>query len=867
MEKSIYRYILSHTKRDQIALILLTLASMPTVYYSLEVPKLIINNALGGNNVPAQIFGFDATQIGYLWFLSCVFLLLVIVNGGLKYIINVYRGVLGERMLRRFRYMLFNRVLRFPIAHFKNVSSSEIIPMITAETRPLGGFIGDSIALPVFQGGLLITYLFFIFKQDLWLGLAAIALYPPQMWIIPKLQQRVNLLAKRRTLQARKLADHIGESVAGISDIHSHHTSVYERAKISKRLGTMYGIRFEIYKRKFFIKFLNNFLAVLTPFFFYAIGGYQVLQGNMSLGALVAVLAAYKDVSPPWKELLKFYQITQDIKVKYAQIIEQFDPPKMFDPKLLDEEPQEIKPLLGKITTNNLAYAEDEEARSIDAVSAELDIPKHTAIIGATSRDSDDFTRLLTRLIVPVAGEIQIDQQNTRTIPEAVLGRKMAYCDADSYVFNGTIADNLYYGLKHQAIAEWDGSLIEPPGRATFIKEALAAGNSTQDSATNWIDFQATGSLNREQFQSMLINVLGIVELDEELFKLGLNQVAKLDAHTGLNEKLLQLRTIVAQKVNTTKNAELVDGFHPDIYSNNLSVANNILFGSSLSDEFNPEMLPANTLINQLLTDQGLNEKFLTIGLKLAELMLDIFTDVDDDSELFEQFSFIKSDDFNDYERILKQVKNHGIDGLLNTDREWLKTLTYQLTPAQHRLGLINDEIKPLILSVRKALRKKLGDNNKKVIFFDVDKINPSLSIQDNIIFGRIVNNIARAETTICQIIIDAVNQLQLREQVVIFGLDYIVGNAGRRLTSTQRQQIIVARCLIKNPDILVINQALSALSPQQQKEILFKIIEYRKGKNIIWTLNDPDLQSHFDSTLTIHDGKLISHVDTKIAA
>ena len=268
MDKSIYRYILRHTKRDQIFLVLLTAASMPLVYYSLEIPKLIINKAIGGGAAAYQAFGISMTQIQYLLMLSGLFLAMVIINGGMKYVINVYRGVLGERMLRRFRYTLYVRILRFPLPHFKNVGAGEIIPMVTAETEPLGGFIGDSIALPVMQGGLLLTYLSFIFVQDFWLGIASIALYPPQIWLIPRLQHAVNQLSKERVQNVRKLSDRIGESVAGISDIHANDAGDYERADISQRLGVVFGIRNEIYRRKFFIKFLNNFLAQLTPFFF-----------------------------------------------------------------------------------------------------------------------------------------------------------------------------------------------------------------------------------------------------------------------------------------------------------------------------------------------------------------------------------------------------------------------------------------------------------------------------------------------------------------------------------------------------------------------------------------------------------------------
>ena len=105
------------------------------------------------------------------------------------------------------------------------MSAGEILPMIVAETEPVGGFIGDSFVVPIFQGGLLATYVLFIFMQDPWLGLAAIALWPPQMVLIPKLQRKINLLAKERVQTARQLSDRIGESIAGFSEIRGNDTT------------------------------------------------------------------------------------------------------------------------------------------------------------------------------------------------------------------------------------------------------------------------------------------------------------------------------------------------------------------------------------------------------------------------------------------------------------------------------------------------------------------------------------------------------------------------------------------------------------------------------------------------------------------
>src|SRR5438270_5583391 len=260
LEPTIYRFILRHSLSQQLALISFTLISFPFLYFSLDLPKTIINKAIGGKQFPQHLFGFDVGQVTYLLILCGLFLTLVFVNGGFKYYINTFKGRLGERMLRRFRYQLYHRMLRFPLSQFSKTSSAQIIPMITSECESLGGFIGDAFVTPAFQGGTLLTIIAFMFMQDPVLGAAAVALYPVQGYAIPKLQRKVNLLGKERVRTVRQVADKVGDSAAGIVEIYANDAVRLQLANFANFLGTIYDIRFEIYRRKFFVKFLNNFI-------------------------------------------------------------------------------------------------------------------------------------------------------------------------------------------------------------------------------------------------------------------------------------------------------------------------------------------------------------------------------------------------------------------------------------------------------------------------------------------------------------------------------------------------------------------------------------------------------------------------------
>jgi hypothetical protein len=117
---SLLRYVLQFSLPQQMLLILLTVASLPVYYASLDLPKQIVDRAIGGapTDFPKAVAlsGIELgsfSQVQYLAFLSGLFLLAVLVSGGLKYALNVYKGRLGEGTLRRLRAELLGRILRF----------------------------------------------------------------------------------------------------------------------------------------------------------------------------------------------------------------------------------------------------------------------------------------------------------------------------------------------------------------------------------------------------------------------------------------------------------------------------------------------------------------------------------------------------------------------------------------------------------------------------------------------------------------------------------------------------------------------------------------------------------------------------------
>src|SRR6516162_2670563 len=511
---SIYGYILRHSLREQIYLVVVTLLSFPFLYYSLDLPKLIVNRAISSKEYPQKFMGMEFNQIPYLIVLCSIFLALVLINGWFKLHINVRKGQVGERMLRRLRYQLYERVLRFPLSHFDRTATGQVIAMITGELEPVGGFIGDAFALPISQGGTLLTILVFMFVQDPILGAAAIAFFPLQGYLIPKMQRIIRRLARERVRKVRRLSDRIGETIAARAEIRANDGARYQLADISYRLGEIYDIRFEIYNRKFFVKFLNNLIGNLTPFFFYAVGGYFVIKGELSWGALYAVLAAYKELSSPWKELLDFYQNQQDVAIKYEQVVEQFQVPDMLDKRFLLDEPETVEPLHGEVTAANLGLLDSDGIQLLEAINLEFPIGTDVAVVGHSNSGRNLVPQLLARLVSPTSGRLVIGGIDINNVPLAVSGRHIGYVGPTTYLFSTSVRDNLLLGLRHRPnrMPEDDSSDAAPPARA--IEEARQSGNSDFDVAADWVDYRQAGAADAADLDRRIVEVLRLVDLD-----------------------------------------------------------------------------------------------------------------------------------------------------------------------------------------------------------------------------------------------------------------------------------------------------------------------------------------------------------------
>jgi ABC-type sugar transport system ATPase subunit len=325
-----------------------------------------------------------------------------------------------------------------------------------------------------------------------------------------------------------------------------------------------------------------------------------------------------------------------------------------------------------------------------------------------------------------------------------------------------------------------------------------------------------------------------------------------------LAARILEAREALKLRLVDPAIGSLVELFDREKYNDNMTVAENLMFGTPRVSTLAPDHLADNDYVRRVLQKTGLISPFLTIGRQSAAIMVDLFADVEPDSNLFEQFSFISADDLPDFKSLLTRTADGDLEHIEENDRRLLLSLPFKLIPARHRLGLLTDDLKLKLLDARRLFATGFGDGPPEVDFFDAEHYSESTSIQDNILFGRLAYGKPRAAAAVGALIGEIVERLELRRPIMELGLDYAVGIGGARLSGGQRQKLAIARSVLKHPDVLVLDEATAILDGPSQTAVMRNLLEEFKGRVLIWLVHRASLGKEFDHTVILERGRFM---------
>jgi ABC-type multidrug transport system fused ATPase/permease subunit len=290
---SVFRYVLATSGVHQLVLLALTVSVSLLEIVPLELQRRIVNDLI--KNRP------------YRWviILCAVYAGVVLVQGGTKLGLNVYRGWVGERAVRDLRRRI-HAVIEAPASSSPAAEAQGIaVSMIVAEVDPIGGFVGGSVSEPMLQGGILASVLAYLVHLDPWMALGALTLFVPQFFFVPLMQAAANRRAGVRIRILRQLG-------IDVIDQSNGHFRADEQ-----RIDRVFSLDMGIFRFKFTMNFLMNLCSHLQIVSALLIGGWWVYTDRLEIGGVVAFISGIGRLNDPWGDLVNYFRDLTVTQVKY----------------------------------------------------------------------------------------------------------------------------------------------------------------------------------------------------------------------------------------------------------------------------------------------------------------------------------------------------------------------------------------------------------------------------------------------------------------------------------------------------------------------------------------------------------------------
>ncbi len=356
-----------------------------------------------------------------------------------------------------------------------------------------------------------------------------------------------------------------------------------------------------------------------------------------------------------------------------------------------------------------------------------------------------------------------------------------------------------------------------------------------------------------------VMRVLNAVGLSDDMYHLGLYAVITPEQHPELTQRLIEARHSVRTQLANVATGTLFEPFDQRTYCAHASIAENLLFGEPVSEAFAVGRLAEDRYVMSVIKRAGLLPDLLKIGCVAATAVLKAHAAGTGIPEDYEGRALAHADELALLRALPERVAAAGAKTLSKAECQLLVSMALKVVASRHSFCSIGEHVQSRIVHARKRFIRDLPKRLRQhIAFFDPDAYNPALTIQDNLLFGRLAEERPNAVKRIGPVLNAVISQSNLREQITQAGLDYHVGVNSARLKPSQRQQLAIARALLKHPDVFVACRATTELDASVEQYVVKNVRHELRGRCIVWVFDHLHLAQNFDCVLGLSGGRVL---------
>ena len=465
----------------------------------------------------------------------------------LKVKINIMTKI-GQGIVHDLRTDLFTHVLKLPFSYFDSRPHGKIQVRIVNYVNNLSDVLSNGLVNTVTDLCSLIFIIIFMFTINLPLTLVVLCGLPVFIAYVFILKKHQRKAWRVQSNKQSNLNAYISESINGIRVTQSfvreeENIRIFDNLSASYRKAWMHAVTVSFLMGPFvqLISTATNVAALV-------LGVRWIMTGfsGVTVGTLVAFTAYISRFWQPITTLADFINNLLTAVSYVERIFETIDEPV----KITDREGAAVlPPVTGKVEYKNVCFSYDEGQRVLDDINFVVEPGESVAIVGPTGAGKSTIVNLLSRFYNPESGQVLVDGHDLQDVTIRSLRTQMGVMMQDSFIFKGTIMDNIRYGNMEAS----DEQVMQAARTVCAHDFIMQLENGYQTEVNERGTRLSVGQRQLISFARALLADPRILILDEATSSI--DTETELLLQRGLN-KLLKGRTsfIIAHRLSTIKN-------------------------------------------------------------------------------------------------------------------------------------------------------------------------------------------------------------------------------------------------------------------------------------------------------------------------
>jgi len=388
--------------------------------------------------------GINQSDLSVVYMMGAVLLGIRFISWGLSWMHTRWINFTGQRILFDLRQSLFNHLQTLSFRFFDGRPAGKIMSRITNDTNAIGELINGGLITIVMEGTHLLGIIIILFWMDWQLALLSFIMLPLLYIIVGRLRPRIESTWKRSRSTMSAINGNLNETIQGMRTIQAFSRQSVNNEKFNAINLRNKGAFMQAIKLESTVYPLVEFVGMLGTCIVVVYGASLVLSSALTLGYLMAFINYLWRFWGPLSALSKVYSQLLSAMASADRIFEILDT----EPEVVNhKDALELQEIRGEVKFEHVSFRyEANKPDVLHDVSFAIKPGQRVALVGPTGAGKSTIVNLLMRFYDATSGTVRIDGIDVKDITLQSLRKDMGIVLQDSFIFGGTIEQNLRYG-------------------------------------------------------------------------------------------------------------------------------------------------------------------------------------------------------------------------------------------------------------------------------------------------------------------------------------------------------------------------------------------------------------------------------------